>query len=61
MPLLNSDALIEEIVDELEMIKGIYSYSINNELYNSIVDICIAKIMEVKNKHNTANQNSIND
>ncbi len=61
MPLLNSDALIEEIIDELERVKGVYSYSVNHELYNSIIDICIAKIIEVKNKNNTANQNTIND
>ena len=61
MPVINPETIFSEIIAELEAIKDIYSYSNNNQVYNSFVDLCIEKVLEIKEKHDSENQNNTNE
>jgi hypothetical protein len=43
----HTDDVYTEIIEELEQLKNLYPYSNNNDVYNKVIDICIAKIKEI--------------
>lgn len=62
MPLNNNtENIFSDIIEELEKMKNLYSYSNNNEFYNSVIDMCIGKVMRIKEKNISETQNLIDE
>lgn len=62
MPLNTStENIFSDIIDELEKMKNLYSYSNNNEFYNSVIDMCIGKVMKIKEKNVSETQTLLNE
>jgi hypothetical protein len=60
MPPPNIESIFSNIVEELENMKNLYSYSNNNEFYNSVIDMCIGKVLKVKESKYPEKVNNIN-
>lgn len=61
MPLEKDTDVFLRIVEELEKIKNLYSYSNNNYLYNSVVDMCITRILQMRDEESSSNQKQSNE
>lgn len=61
MPHSERDTVISEIVKELEGLKNLYPYSNNNQLYNSVIDLCIDKIHGLKENPDPESKNPIDE